>query len=174
MATMLATIEAILAALNEAGVRYLVVGGVAVVLHGELRITADLDLVVQLDFDNASRTMTTLERLGFRPRAPVTGTAFADASVRKSWIEQKGLTVFSLWSPAHPGFELDLFVSEPFDFDAVYGRALRVPVRATYAVVLSIDDLIAMKRAVGRGRDLDDVAALEALRDRRPPTGLSG
>ena len=161
---MLGSLETILRALNEADARYLVVGGVAVVLHGRLRVTADLDLVVQLDPPNVRRAIAALEGLGFRPRAPVPAASFADESVRRSWIEQKGLTVFSLWSPAHPGFELDLFVSEPFDFEAAYGRAARIPLRTTEATVLSIEDLISMKRAVGRPQDLDDVTALEALR----------
>jgi len=167
---MLGSVETILRALNDADVRYLVVGGVAVVLHGRLRVTADLDLVVQLEPANVGRAIAALERLGFRPRAPVAAASFADEAVRRGWIEQKGLTVFSLWSPGVPGFELDLFVAEPFDFDAAYDRATRVPLRTTHAPVLSIDDLIAMKRAVGRPQDVDDVAALEALREGgRPP-----
>jgi hypothetical protein len=55
---------------------------------------------------------------------------FADASVRKSWIEDKGMIVFSLWSPAMPGTE-DVLVAEPFDFDATFARAIRAPVEAT-------------------------------------------
>jgi hypothetical protein len=59
----------ILAALNEARVRYVVVGGVAVVLHGHLRFTADLDLVLALDRDNVLAALAALQGLGFRPRA---------------------------------------------------------------------------------------------------------
>jgi hypothetical protein len=46
--------------LERAGVRYLVVGGVAVVLHGYLRTTLDLDLVIQLEPDNLDRALTAL------------------------------------------------------------------------------------------------------------------
>ena len=95
---MVGDIERVLDALNAAGVRYLVVGGVAVVLHGHLRTTADLDLVVQLDRDNVLRAMRALTGLGYRPRAPVAAEAFADEEVRESWVRDKGLTVFSLWS----------------------------------------------------------------------------
>ncbi|HEX9897640.1 MAG TPA: DUF6036 family nucleotidyltransferase [Candidatus Methylomirabilis sp.] len=160
---MVGEIEGVLQALNQAAVRYLVVGGVAVVLHGYLRTTADLDLVVQLERENLRRAMAALKRLGYRPRAPVPVEAFAEAEQRESWAQEKGLTVFSLWSPEHPALELDLFVTEPFDFEEVYGRALRVPLETTDATVISLEDLQAMKARVGRPRDLEDLKALDAL-----------
>lgn len=70
------------------------------------------------------------EGLGFRPRAPVALVQFADTQTRDSWIRDKGLTVFSLWSSQHPGFELDLFVREPFEFDRVYETAVEVRLTA--------------------------------------------
>lgn len=156
-------IERVLAALNADGVRYLVVGGVAVVLHGHLRTTADLDLVVELAPENARRAIAALARLGFRPRAPVPAEQFADAAVRQAWIDEKDLTVFSLWSDDLPEVEVDLFVKEPFDFGAAYARAVRVPLDTTTVTVVSLADLVALKRAAGRPVDLEDVAALEAL-----------
>src|SRR5438477_184989 len=110
---MIGSIENVVAALNAADVRYLVVGGVAVVLHGHLRTTGDLDLVVQLERANLLRAVKALEGLGYRPRPPVALSAFADAAARQTWIRDKGLTVFSLWSTTQPDLEVDLFVSEP-------------------------------------------------------------
>src|SRR5947209_2082220 len=104
----------IFSALAVARVRYLVVGGVAVVLHGHPRLTADLDLVIALDEANTRSALRALGALGFRPRAPVSADDFAVASIRRSWIEEKGLHVFSLWSPQMPATEIDLFVEEPF------------------------------------------------------------
>jgi len=60
---MIGEIEAVLDALNRARVRYLVVGGVAVVLHGYLRTTADLDLVIDLAPDNALQAVKALTAL---------------------------------------------------------------------------------------------------------------
>jgi predicted nucleotidyltransferase len=162
---MIGEIEQVLGALHRAQVRYLVVGGVAVVLHGHLRTTADLDLVIHLERENVLRAMRALRDLQYRPRAPVPAEAFAERAERERWIREKGLAVFSLWSPAHPTLEIDLFVSEPFDFTAVYARALRVPLERTEATVIALADLIALKRQVGRPRDQEDIAALEALRD---------
>ena len=69
-------VELTLSALDAAQVRYLVVGGVAVVLHGHLRVTAELDLVVQLDEGNVRRALAALAGLDFRPRAPVDAKCF--------------------------------------------------------------------------------------------------
>ncbi len=74
---------------------------------------------------------------------------FADQQIREQWIREKGL--------------IDLFVSEPFDFDAVYARALHVRLEKTEATVIALEDLIALKRGASRPRDLEDIAALELL-----------
>ena len=160
---MLGDIERVLAALNAAGVQYLVVGGVAVVLHGHLRTTADLDLVIRLERDNVLRAMRALTALGYRPRAPVPAEAFADQEVRETWVREKGLSVFSLWSSLAPTLEVDLFATEPFDFGEVHARALQVPLETTVAWVVALPDLIALKRQVRRPRDLEDIEALRAL-----------
>jgi hypothetical protein len=157
------SIERVLGALNAAQARYLVVGGVAVVLHGHLRATADLDLVVSLDRDNVLRAMRALGNLGLRPRAPVATADFADPEKRATWMRDQGMRVFSLWSPELPGLEVDLFVEEPFDFDAVYARALRVPLEETEATVIGLPDLIDLKSRAGRPRDHEDIEALRAL-----------
>jgi len=172
---MVGEVERVVEALNRARVRYLVVGGVAVVLHGYLRTTGDLDLVLHLERDNLVRAVVALKGLGYRPRAPVGLDAFADATQRESWHRDKGLTVFSLWHPTRPVLEVDLFVNEPFDFDTVYGRALRVALETTEATVISLEDLKAMKGRVGRPRDVEDVAALDALaKQREGETGGEG
>jgi nucleotidyltransferase AbiEii toxin of type IV toxin-antitoxin system len=156
-------LDRIFAALDASGARYLVVGGVAVVLHGHPRFTADLDLVLALDPDNLSRALPALEALGYRPRAPVSLTQFVDPAQRQLWIDEKSMTVFSLWSPQLPATEIDLFAAEPLPFEAAYRRALRADLGATTATVASLRDLIALKRSAGRPQDLEDASALEAI-----------
>jgi hypothetical protein len=70
--------EPVFDALNRAGVRYVVVGGVAVVLHGHARLTADLDLAIDLSDVPARKAIEALMDLGLEPRAPVNPLAFAD------------------------------------------------------------------------------------------------
>ncbi len=156
-------VEWVLAPLERLGVRYLIVGGVAVVLHGYLRTTLDLDLVLQLEPENLEKALRALAELGFQPRVPVSLSSFADPAMRETWAREKNMQVFSLWHPDHPGFAVDLFLREPFDFDATYQRAVRVPLQHVQATVVSLQDLMEMKRAAGRSRDLEDVEALAEL-----------
>jgi hypothetical protein len=107
--------------------------------------------------------MDALDSLGLRPRAPVRTQQFADPAARQSWIRDKGLTVFSLWSPTRPGLEVDVFVKEPFDFEATYARSTEFVLDHSRARVIGLDDLIALKRRAGRNQDLADIEALEII-----------
>ena len=82
--------------LNHDNVRYVVVGGLAVVLHGHARLTVDVDLVVDLEPHAAANAIDSLTRLGLRPRVPVPAEEFADAHKRQRWIEERGMQVFTM------------------------------------------------------------------------------
>jgi len=155
-------LSSIFAALHDAEVRYLVVGGLAVIAHGHARGTADVDLVVALDEENATRAVQALGSLGYRPLAPVAANSFAIEKIRRSWVEEKGMRVFQMISDEHPGTSVDLFVTIPFDFGVEYSRAPRMELVPGHAVpIVPYDALLAMKREAGRPRDLDDLANLE-------------
>lgn len=168
------SLRAVLHALNRAQVRYLIVGGIAVNIHGYQRMTHDLDLVVQLNQENALRAIETVSELGYRPIIPVASENFADEQIRTEWIETKNMKVFSLVSDKHPATTLDIFVSEPFDFDLEYQQATTVMLDHDLNVkIVSIGALIKMKEQANRDRDKDDIQhlnwILEELRkhDRR-------
>jgi len=156
-------LERILRALEDARVRYLVVGGVAVVLHGHPRMTADLDLVVDLLPQNLEAAFAALGALGYRPRVPVTASDLADPATRERLVAEKGMTVLSLFSPELPLTEIDVFADPPFDFDAAFARALLADLGSFRATVASIEDLVSMKRRAARPKDLEDVRMLLAL-----------
>jgi predicted nucleotidyltransferase len=155
--------DLIFAALGKRKVRYLIVGGVAVVLHGIPRFTADIDLVLALDKSNVLAALDALVGLGYRPRAPVPLLDFADPALRRDWIEEKGLTVFSLWSADHPATEIDLFIEEPFPFEEVFARATQVDLGSNQVTVASVADLIELKRRADRPKDREDIERLMAL-----------
>jgi hypothetical protein len=162
------SVEALVRALNAANVRYLVVGGLAVVAHGFVRFTADIDLVLDLDEQNLRHALSALTSLGYRPRAPVAFEQFLDPAQRALWVREKGLTVFSLYSPSHQATEVDVFVEAPFDFETTYGRAVRADVAPELAATFaSLDDLIALKRRAGRPQDMLDIERLTTLRGER-------
>jgi len=89
---------------------------------------------------------------------------FAKDEVRKKWREEKGLTVFSLWSPSYPGTEVDLFVEEPFDFEEAWSRRLDAVLDdGTTVHVVGMNDLRSLKQATGRPKDLDDLEKLDQI-----------
>ena len=161
----LASFEAIAEALEKAKVRYLVAGGLAVNAHGFLRFTKDVDLVIQLQTDNLRRALAAVEALGYRPAIPVSFDQFADPEQRDSWVRDKGMQVFQLWSDAHPETSIDVFVTEPFEFDSEYARAMIKPLRENLPVrFVSIPALIRMKEAANRPQDQIVFAANQSCR----------
>jgi hypothetical protein len=157
----LASFEALVTALDSAGVRYLVAGGLAVNAHGYLRFTKDVDLVVQLMPDNIERTFAALASLGYRPIVPIVAAQFADAGQRETWIRDKGMQVLNFYSDLHRFAPVDVFVTEPFDFDREHRQALQGEVAPGLVVhFVSIPTLITMKELAGRPSDLDDIQHL--------------
>lgn len=165
----LADVTAILEALNEAEARYLIVGGIAVVAHGYVRYTADLDIVLNLERENVIRAMNALEAIGYRPLVPVKGTDFADEALRRSWIEEKNMIVFQMLNPNRESTRLDVFVEEPFSFSDEYAAASWEDVSGVRSPVVQFAELIRLKRASGRPQDLTDIEQLESIaRAKRP------
>ena len=156
----LASFDALVSALHEAGVRYLIAGGLAVNAHGYLRFTKDIDVVVRLAPDNIERAFAVLRDLGYRPLVPVTAAQFSDASTREGWVRDKGMQVLQFWSDAHRETPVDMFVQEPFDFEDEYRRSLTKPLGMVEVRFVTIPTLIKMKQAAGRPQDRIDIEYL--------------
>lgn len=156
--------ESIFKSLNDNNVRYLVVGGVAVLLHGFLRVTADLDIMVSFDNDNMKAFIKTLKNLGYEPKVPVSLDDFALADNREKWKKEKGMRVFSLYNSNCPQDMIDVFVNEPIPFEEAYARRKLIYVEDIGISVISVDDLICLKKMAGREQDLEDIRALNELR----------
>ena len=160
----------IFVALNKAEVRYLVVGGLAVIAHGHVRGTVNLDLVVALDAMNAQRTLDALGTLGYRPRAPVNASDFASAQSRDSWRKDKGMLVFQLVSPRHEETAIDLFIREPFNFAQEFAAAPRLElIPGIETPVVRYETLLIMKRNANRPKDIEDIRNLELARQSLEP-----
>jgi hypothetical protein len=159
--------EELLASLARAPVRFVVVGGLAVVIQGHPRLTVDVDLVVDLDTANARRAIQTLTARGLHPLLPVDPMDFADATIRENWIATKNLQVFSMRDESNPLLTVDLFAREPIAFAELWSRADQVALGGEMIRVASIPDLVRMKRSAGRPQDLIDIERLEEIAQRR-------
>jgi hypothetical protein len=160
----LSSFEIVVRALNAAGVRFLVVGGVAVNAHGYLRATADVDLVIDLSDGNIVATFGALANVSYHPALPVKAVEFANPLLREQWRREKQMLVLKFWSDAHPETPIDIFIHAPFDFEEEYARAFQTNdpdfVPARFA---AIPALIAMKESTGRDRDRSDVEKLRQI-----------
>ena len=165
----LASVEAITRALNGAGVPFIVVGGLAVNAHGYGRVTQDVDVVLKLEPATVRAAFQALASLGYAPRVPVTADGFADPAQRARWIAEKGMTVLNFHSERHRETPVDVFVTEPFDFDSEYGLALVEEVAPSVPLrIVRLETLVRLKEDAARPQDLADVAELRSLQGEGP------
>ncbi|HEX8234387.1 MAG TPA: hypothetical protein VF600_00360 [Abditibacteriaceae bacterium] len=159
-------VETIFRRLNESGVRYVVVDGLAVVAHGYARFTADVDLMLDLAEDNVLRALAVLKNEGFALRIPVPLELFADAATRESWVRDKNMLAYGLDSDRHPMTHVDIFASNPVDFEATFAQAMRREIAdGVEIVVISLDGLIYLKELAGRPQDKLDIEYLRRLQE---------
>jgi uncharacterized nucleotidyltransferase DUF6036 len=149
--------------LRDGGVRFVVVGGTAVILHGVPRTTADLDLVVDLEPSNLRLLVSAMKRLGYHPRGPVDPDGLSDAEQRRIWVDEKGMRAFTFVLPGRPLSDIDVLIDSPISFAELASRAERVDAGGLHLLIASAMDLIQMKLAAGRDQDLADVDALRRL-----------
>ena len=121
--------------------------------------------MLQLAPENIASAFRALAGIGYRPIVPVTAVDFADLAKRTAWIRDKGMTVLNFWSDGHPDTPVDVFVTEPFDFDEEYARALVKPLGSVQVRFVPIPALIRMKEIAGRPQDKIDVEYLRKLAD---------
>jgi hypothetical protein len=135
-----------LSALSAEKADFLLVGAHALSVYGIPRSTGDMDLWVRPTAENAARVWRALEAFGV-PLAELTAHDFA----RPDTVVQLGV----------PPNRIDLLTAlSGLDFDGAWGRRLSVRVEGLDVAVLSREDFIANKRAVGRRKDLSDIALL--------------
>ncbi|MFH1652587.1 MAG: nucleotidyl transferase AbiEii/AbiGii toxin family protein [Pseudomonadota bacterium] len=147
-------------------VKFIIVGGIAVNLHGVQRATADLDIVIALDSENVLKFINAITALNLKPKAPVDIKNFADPKQRKLWKDEKGMMVFSFFDPTDSFVQLDVFIEEPIPFKEMFKRREKRTAFGIPISIASIADLISMKKKTGRHRDELDLEALNALAKR--------
>lgn len=146
--------------------RFVVVGGVAVILHGHSRLTNDVDLVIDLERQHALRFIRSLTARGMQPLLPVKAEEFADPVTRASWIADRNLEVFSLHDPSNPLMVVDLFANPPIAFEELWDRGVRMRVGGAEIRIAAIPDLVRMKELAGRPKDHEDVRHLLRIQGR--------
>ena len=152
------------AALNRR-VDYVLIGGLAIALHGIERVTMDIDVTVAMTPDNLSSLVDMARELGMTPALPVPLEALSDLDQLAQWHRERNLEAFALRAPGLSGVTLDVLLYPPLDYADMRRRAATFQAGSVPVVVACIDDLIALKQAVGRPIDLADIEHLKRLKE---------
>ena len=144
-------------ALQKAKVDFAVVGGYAVALHGAVRGTIDLDIVLTLSEKNLWSSEKVLIKLGMVSRLPVTASEIF--RFRQEYIRERNLIAWSFLDPQDPSHVVDIVITH----DLCRSELTHIKVGRISIPVLSKCALIKMKTKAGRPQDLEDVRALENL-----------
>jgi hypothetical protein len=155
--------EEVFRKLSDREVKYAVAGGVALVLHGVVRLTADLDLIVELSTENLKNFITVMNDLGYKPKPPVSAEDFINPLNRKTWKEEKGMEVFSFFHPKMPMNLIDVFVNEPIGFNEIESEIVIFKAKDIEIPVISKKHLKSLKRKANRPQDIADIEALEEI-----------
>jgi hypothetical protein len=151
-------LERVVEALEARKVAFALAGGYAVALHGAVRGTVDVDLVIRLRKNDFVAAEAALKGLGLLPRLPV--TAEEVFQFREEYIEKRNLIAWSFVNPDHPIEIVDILLTE----DLTSHEVIRIRAAGRQIPVLALEDLVLMKKRSGRPQDLEDVRALESLR----------
>lgn len=143
----LAVVE-VCAALNSEGAKYLVIGGIACILHGYIRATTDVDILIERKRENVERVLAALGNVGY---------GFA-----REWTPDQILESPITIIGDDPAVDLFL-VAWTVKYEQAVSRSWTVEVEGVSIPVIGLDDLIATKRT-GRPLDASDIEALETIR----------
>ena len=150
-------LERVVSALRRARVRFAIAGGHAVALHGAVRGTLDVDLVLSLSRRNFTAAEAALNGMGLRSRLPLKAEEVFD--FREEYIRNRNLIAWSFVNPADPTELVDIILTEDLgtmQVDMIPVGGLRLP-------VVAVADLIRMKEMSGRAQDLEDIQALRDI-----------
>lgn len=150
-------IFSVLDALEKSRVRYALVGGYAVALHGAVRGTVDLDIILEISEESFVAAERTLLKLGLQSRLPVSGSEVF--RYRKEYREKRNLIAWSFWDAQDPTRVVDVIITEDLK-----GKPVKtITVKGHKIRILGVEALIEMKRASGRPQDLEDIRALKEI-----------
>ena len=156
-------------AMATACIDYVLVGGLAVSLHGIVRGTLDVDVALAMDDANLARFIDTARRMGLVPSLPVPIEALADAAQIDTWFREKNMLAFSLREATPAGLVVDVLLRPRVPYSALRASAVTRFLGSTAIPIASVDHLIELKSDTGRSIDAIDIENLAQLRDAAPP-----
>ena len=154
-------LEIICSNFAKAGLRYAVVGGHAVALHGAIRGTVDIDFVIKWNKKQLIVAEHELNNMGLISRLPI--NAIDVFEFREEYITNRNLIAWNFYDPEDLSKQVDIIIN----YDLSGKKTQQITLGKTKIRILAMDDLIAMKLESGRDQDVSDVKALSYLRDNK-------
>ena len=158
--------EEILRAFQKQKVKYVLVGGIAVNLLGSLRSTADLDILVEMSDNNLKKIVNIMKKYGYRVKQPVDPIKIADKKTRENWIKNKNMKAFNFYKQDELK-EVDIIIESPVSFEEARKKPVRIKIDDLILPVISINNLIKMKKKTGRAIDKLDIDELKKIKKLR-------
>ncbi|NQT89991.1 MAG: nucleotidyltransferase family protein [Candidatus Omnitrophica bacterium] len=155
--------EEILREFNKKKVRYILVGGIAVNIHGYMRTTADLDILLEMEDANLRKVVKILKKHGYHVKQPVDPISIADKATREDWIKNKNMKAFNFYKEDEFK-EIDIIIKSSLSYDAAKKNIQRVKIGKMILPVIAIDDLIKMKQGAARDIDKIDIKMLRKIK----------
>jgi hypothetical protein len=155
--------EEILREFQDQKVKYVLVGGIAVNLLGSFRSTADMDILVEMSDVNLRKVVSILKQKGYRVKQPVEPMGIADEKTRHDWIHNKHMKAFNFYKEDELK-EVDIIIESPVSYEDARRGSTRIKVEDIVLRVISIDNLIKMKKNTGRDKDRLDIEELKKIK----------
>ncbi len=135
--------------LESHGVKFVIIGGYAVISHGYPRYTGDIDFFVEKSQENANKLVKVIHEF-FGEQPHITEECFLDADRMSQFGD--------------PPYRIDILVEVPgLVFEEVLPNCIRGKIGGKEAPIINLQDLMKSKQAAGRRKDLGDLEALEEI-----------
>ena len=136
--------------LNENGVEYLLIGGLALAFHGCPRATGDMDILINPTSENAKALLKALRDFGFK-----------DLDISKKDLEEEGYII----QLGYPPWRIDLHIGSEIPFEELWKRHRVFRWDEIEVRVVDLEDLKRLKRLSGRTKDFADLECLERVHE---------
>jgi len=155
--------EEILREFQVLNVKYILVGGIAFNLLGGMRSTADLDILAEMSDDNLVKIVQIMLKQGYHVKQPVDPMRFAEKKCREDWIVNKHMKAFNFYKE-NDFKEIDIIIDSPVTYDEAITEIEKIKINDLILPVISIDNLIEMKKTAGRDIDKIDIQELQKIK----------
>lgn len=163
------SLKQILIRMADSGVKFVVAGGVAAVLHGVERLTLDLDVAIEMSPENLKRFLDVMGEFDLTPRVPVAPEVLLDPAAVRRIVEEKHAVVFTFHNADSPLYHVDIFLRENLSYISLSKDSLAVPVEGRKVMVVSLPQLISLKEQIDpqREKDVTDLRELRRVMEKK-------